>query len=246
MKRLRFKITVISSFFYVMRNIRKARRYIASDKYSEEERFELACGFMDCMRRKSRTKTVATGRENLPAEGGYILYSNHQGKYDALGILLNHNGPCSVLWERKAADRFLAREVCGLLGGQTIELTDIRDSIRAIQSIAKEVANGRRYLIFPEGGYKDNKNALQEFKTGCFKASLDSKSPIIPVAIYDSYRAMDTNTFERVTTEVHYLEPIYFEEYGKLSKAEIASLVKEKIQNKLCEIKAEKSVQKKK
>ena len=31
--------------------------------------------------------TKAYGQENLPKEGGYMMYPNHQGKYDALGIV---------------------------------------------------------------------------------------------------------------------------------------------------------------
>ena len=35
----------------------------------------------------------------------------------------------------------------------------------------KEVSEGRRYVIFPEGGYDNNKNELQEFKHGAFKVN---------------------------------------------------------------------------
>ena len=28
------------------------------------------------------------GRENIPTDSNYIMYPNHQGKYDALGIIL--------------------------------------------------------------------------------------------------------------------------------------------------------------
>lgn len=242
MKQLRFKFTVASSTVYVLSNIKKARRYIAeTDKYSDEDRFNFACQIIDHMRRRSRTTTLVFGQENLPKEGGYILYSNHQGKYDALGILLNHPGPCRVLWERHAASRFLAKECCGLLGGQTIDFEDIKDSIKVLRTITEQVKEGKRYLIFPEGRYDGNKNEMLDFKTGCFYCSLNSKAPIIPIAIYDSYKAMDDNNiFKKVTTEVHYLKPIYFEEYGEMTKSEIAALVKSRIGEKLSEIKAEK------
>ena len=36
----------------------------------------------------------------------------------------------------------------------------------------------------------------QEFKSGCFACSIKSKAPIVPVVIYDSWRSMDTNTFD--------------------------------------------------
>lgn len=37
---------------------------------------------------------------------------------------------------------------------------------------------------------------------------------MVPVVIYDSWRSMDTNTFEKVRTQVHFLPPIPYEEYG--------------------------------
>ncbi len=238
MKQLRFKYTVASSLFYVLFNIREARRYAfdKTGKYTPEQKYEKALKYMEHMRKRSRTKTVVFGKENLPTDGGYIMYSNHQGKYDALGILLNHDKPCSVLWERKAAERFLAREVCALINGKKIDHNDLRDTIRVLNEISAEAANGGRFLIFPEGGYNNNKNDLQEFKTGCFICSIKSKTPIVPVVIYDSWRAMDTNTFGKVTTEVHYLTPIQPSEYKGMSKAEICAMVKGRISDKLDEM----------
>ena len=242
MKQFKFKFTVASSTIFVLTRIKKARRYIAeTDKYTDEDRYNFACEIIDHMRKRSRTTTLVYGKENLPTEGGYILYSNHQGKYDALGILLSHPGPCRVLWERRAATRFLAKECCGLLGGQTIDFEDIKDSIKVLRTITEQVKEGKRFLIFPEGRYDGNKNEMLDFKTGCFYCSLNSKAPIIPIAIYDSYKAMDINNiFKKVTTEVHYLKPIYFEEYGEMTKSEIADLVKTRIGEKLREIKASK------
>lgn len=243
MKQLRFKYTVATSLLFALVNIRKAHKMMKNtEKYSEEDRYALALKMMNHMRKRSRTETDVFGEENLIEDGGYILYSNHQGKYDALGILLCHKKPCRVLWERHAANRFLARECNELLGGQTIELDDVRDSVRVLRTIAEEVKQGKRYLIFPEGRYDGNKNELLDFKTGCFYCSLNSRAPIIPVAIYDSYKAMDTNNFKKVKTEVHYLKPIFFEEYGKMTKAEIAELVKSRIRDKLAAIKARKTV----
>lgn len=243
MKQLRFKYTVASSLFYVLFNIREAKRYAfdTTGKYTAEQKYEKALKYIDHMRRRSRTKTLVFGKENLPTDSGYIMYSNHQGKYDALGILLNHDKPCSVLWEKKAAERFLAREVCALLNGKKIDHSDLRETIKVLNEIANEAANGGRFLIFPEGGYDNNKNELQEFKTGCFICSIKSKTPIVPVVIYDSWRAMDTNTFGKVTTEVHYLPPILPSEYEGMSKVELCELVKSRIADKLEEIKKSKN-----
>lgn len=238
MKNLRYKLVVASSPAFVTWAIPKANYMIAhKERYSEQKRWEMALTIIKHMKMRARCNTLCYGKENLPEDGGYLLYSNHQGKYDALGIFVNMPRPCSVLWEEKSANRILARQVCGLVEGKTISFTDHRNQIQALNAIAKEVAEGRAYLIFPEGGYSDNKNNLQEFKSGCFMSALKSKRPIVPVCIYDSWRAMDSNYLGKVTTEVHFLEPIYFEEYGSLKKAQISELVKARIEEKMKKIK---------
>lgn len=61
---------------------------------------------------------------------------------------------------------------------------------------------------------------------------------MVPVVIYDSYKAMNSNTFEKVITQVHFLKAIFYEEYGSLTKQQLADLVKSRIADKLEEIKA--------
>ncbi len=108
--------------------------------------------------------------------------------------------------------------------------------METIGKIITEVKDGRRYLIFPEGGYADNKNNLLKFHPGSFKIPVKTKCPIIPVAIYDSYKPFTINSIRRVTTQVHYLKPIYYEQYSGMSTREISDLVFERINNKIDEI----------
>lgn len=239
MKNLRFIFVVATSPLFMGLNLPRANYMIKHpEKYDVSQRWKMALKIVDHLRRRAFTKTDVYGLENLPKEDGYIMYSNHQGKYDALGILLSVPKPCAMLWEEKSADRPAARQVCGLVQGKTINFTDYRAQIKVLNELAKEVEEGKNYLIFPEGGYTDNKNELQEFKTGCFTCSLKSKKPIVPVVLYDSWRSMDTNKFGKVRTQIHYLEPIYYEQYGQLKKKEIADIVKEKIEAKLAELRA--------
>ncbi|MGM9646495.1 MAG: lysophospholipid acyltransferase family protein [Eubacteriales bacterium] len=238
MKDLRFKLTVASSLYYVLYAIPKANKYIKeTDKYSDEQCFDLAKDIMNFIRRRSKAATDVYGLENLPADGGYLMYSNHQGRYDALGILLSQPEPCTVLWRSDRAKQLLVKQVSKLIRAETIDPDKLLETARVIHEIEHKVAAGKRCLIFPEGYYSDNKNTLQEFKHGCFKCALGSKVPVIPVAIYDSYKAMNTNKLGKVTTQVHYLKPIFSKEYEGLTTTELAELVKSRIQEKLDEIK---------
>lgn len=237
----RFIWVVASSIFMVLWAIPYANHMIKhADEYSEEKKFRHALVIINSLRRRAFTKNIVFGRENVPKEGGMVLYSNHQGKYDALGILLALNVPCSVLWSEGPAKKFVARQVCQLINAVTINLDDMRDKVRAIVKATELVASGKRMLIFPEGGYEwDTHNNMQDFNSGCFSCSLKTKTPIVPVAIYDSYKSMNSNTFEPVKVQIHFLEPILYDEYGNLNKKELADLVKSRIQAKLDTIEAE-------
>ena len=239
MKQLRFVVGVIKGIVpMVLYHVPKANIMIHFPKrFTEKQRYKAALGIVNLERRMAITKTDVFGKENLPKEGGYIMYSNHQGKYDALGILSTHERPISILWDVHSAKHIVAKQVSRLLDCQIIDNKSGANFIPVMQNIAKEVQNGKPYLIFPEGTYTDNKNSLLEFQTGCFMASVLSKAPIVPVVLYDSYKAMDTNELLLpVRTQVHYLKPIPYQEYKDMNRKVLCAYIKDIIQKKLDEL----------
>ncbi|MCR5187942.1 MAG: 1-acyl-sn-glycerol-3-phosphate acyltransferase [Treponema sp.] len=242
MRQLRFKFSIIKTLIPVLLHyIPKAEYYLAHpQKYDTKKKYKLAQDIVKLERIASRTKNKVLGLENLPKDGGYIMYANHQGKYDALGVVSSHPRPFSILWAKKSSQAILAKQESKLLNCEIIDLDNKSTFIGSIKNIANAVKKGIPFLIFPEGKYDNNKNNLQSFHTGCFMASLLSKAPIVPVALYDSYKAMDTNNiFKRETVQIHYLKPINYEEYKDLNRRELAELVKTKIQIKINEINME-------
>ena len=85
------------------------------EKYSEEQRYQMVTHMIYLMQRSGRISTVYTGAENLPKEGGYIMYPNHQGKYDALGIIASHAATCSLVMDRNKSNGLLVKEFVDLL-----------------------------------------------------------------------------------------------------------------------------------
>lgn len=234
---LRFYYVAGSSPYFVVHMLLKYRKYMDHpEKYNREDKYRLAQHIMDHMRRRGRTKTEVFGLDNLPKDTGYIIYPNHQGKYDALGIMLYHDEPMGVLMEKKQSEKIVAKQVIDLVEGKRLDFDDPRQQLRVLNEIGHEVAAGRKYLIFPEGKWSDNKNKLQKFNSGCFRCSIASKTPIVPCVLVDSYKALNGNSLKKCTTQIHYLTPIPYEEYKDLKKTEISELVKSRIQTKLDEI----------
>jgi len=207
------------------------------DVYSDQECYDYVRYITYLMRKTGCIKTVGFGMENLPSEGGYVMYPNHQGKYDAYGIVAAHEKPLSVVMDREMSYFGLVSEIIDALRGKRMDIHNPRQGLKIINEIAEEVAQGRRYIIFPEGAYSDEKrNALWEFKPGCFKAAVKAGVPIVPVVLVDSYKAYNSPTILPVKTQVHFLPPIYPEQYHGLNSFQISDMVKKSIADKLVEL----------
>jgi 1-acyl-sn-glycerol-3-phosphate acyltransferase len=207
------------------------------ERHSVEERYALANEMVTKMNNSEGYKTITYGQEKLPKEGGYILYPNHQGKYDVLGIFTGHKKPLSFVMDEAKAHIILVAEFLMLVDGKALVLNDLRQTLRIFQEMAKEIqTTSKKFIIFPEGGYKENnQNIVEHFKPGSFKVAYMSKAPIIPVALVDSYKVYNSPLRGPVTTYVYYLDPIYYDEYKDMKTTEIASVVEERIKDKIKE-----------
>ncbi len=206
------------------------------EKYSEEDCYIVARGLVNLIIRRGRISTVTMGKEHLPEVGGYIMYANHQGKYDVLGIVASHDKPSAIVIDKTTTKKIMPRLYTNLVKGKQLDKNDPRQQVNIIHEVSEEILQGRRYLIFPEGGYADNKNNLQEFHNGSFKIPLKTKCPIVPVVLYDSYKPFGENSLKKVSTQVHYLEPIYYEQFAGMSTKELCTMVYSKINEKLIDI----------
>ena len=57
-----------------------------------------------------------------------------------------------------------------------------------------------------------------------------TKCPIVPVALIDSFKAFDTGSIDKLVVQVHFLEPMLYEEYKDMKTTEIAAEVKRRIE----------------
>lgn len=201
------------------------------DKYTEEQHYQLLKYITRKANKGGNVTIDAHGLENIPKEDGFMFFPNHQGLYDVLAILDVCPRPFSVVAKKEVANVPFLKQVFACMKAYMMDREDIRQSLEVIINVTKEVKNGRNYLIFPEGTRSKNGNELQDFKGGSFKAATKAKCPIVPVALVDSFKPFDTNTISPVTVQVHFLPPLRYEEYKEMNTKEIASLVKERIQD---------------
>jgi len=201
------------------------------NRYTEEERFALLKKMVIKANKSGRVKVEATGLNNLPGKDGFIMFPNHQGLFDALAFLESSDHPFSVVIKKEVQNIPFLKRVFAVLQAKAIDRDDVRQAMKVILDVAKEVREGRNYIIFAEGTRSKNGNQVQDFKGGSFKSAMKAKCPIVPVAIIDAFKPFDSHSIEQVTVQLHYLSPLYYEDYKEMKSTEIAKIVKERIED---------------
>lgn len=170
------------------------------------------------------------GTENIPAEGGFTMYSNHQGMFDVLAIPATCDQPLGAVLKKELKDIPFLKQVIACTKSFPMDREDVRGSMEVILAATKEVANGRNYLIFPEGTRSKNGNQMREFHAGSFKIASKAKAPIVPVALIDCYKVFDEKGCKPVSMQIHYLPVIPYEKYKDMKTPELAQMVHDRIE----------------
>ena len=178
---------------------------------------------------------VVTGLENIPQENGFMLYANHQGMFDVLAIAATCDNPLGAVLKKELYNVPFLHQIALCTHSFAMDREDVRQSLTVIQNVTEEVKKGRNYLIFPEGTRSRNGNEMLEFHGGSFRCATKSKCPIVPIALVDSYKVLDEKGSKPVRLQIHYLPPIPYEEYAGMKPAEVAQLVRSRIEAKVKE-----------
>lgn len=200
------------------------------DKYTEENMYAFLKWIDLRANRGGNVHIDVHGKENLPSEDGFMFFPNHQGLYDVLAIIEACPRPFSVVAKKEVGKIPFLKQVFACMRAFLIDRDNVRQAMQVIIDVANEVKKGRNYLIFAEGTRSKNGNRVGTFKGGSFKSATKAQCPIVPVALIDSFKPFDTNTIRPVTVQVHFMEPILYEDYKDMKTTEIAALVQDRIQ----------------
>lgn len=215
----------------------KVNKYKHIENYPLQERYGFIHRVVAIISKKGRVKLECYGLENLPAQSGYLLAPNHQGLFDPLAIFQTHEKPIRAIVKKELASTILVKDIIKMLEYVPMDRSNIRDSAKVIKYVANEVADGYNFFVFPEGTRSKDGNNILEFKGGTFKIALKAKAPIVPVAMIDCYKVFDNNTIKKTTAQIHYLKPLYYEEYKDMHTNDIAKVVHDRIETCIKETK---------
>lgn len=182
---------------------------------------------------------TVVGKENIPNEP-CLFVGNHQSNFDIPVILSNMNRttgavakkemlkiPIMSYWMKQIHCVFMDRE-------------NPREALKAIAEGVENLKNGSSMLIFPEGT-RSKSNNMGEFKKGSMRLAIKAGVPIVPVTLYDTYKAMEGNNgkIKKANAKLIIDKPIYLDGMSKEEKANISEVVQNIIQ---CNLNKEKGV----
>lgn len=208
----------------------KVNKYKHVDKYPLKERYGFIHEVVKVVTRKARVELKCYGIENLPDTPGYFIAPNHQGLFDPLAVFQTHETPVRAIVKKELTSVILVKDIIKMMEMVPMDRSNIRESAKIIKYASNELAKGTNFLVFPEGTRSKKGNEILEFKGGTFKIPLKAKAPIVPVALIDCYKVFDNNTAKKVTAQIHYLKPIYYDEYKEFSTNDIAQMVHDRIE----------------
>lgn len=227
--------------FMVIRNFFRAPAWFyhickmgnENDTHTEQERYDYLRNIVTTVNQTGRVEIEVTGQQNLPEQNGFILFPNHQGLFDVLAIMESCPNPLGIVVKKEASNIFLIKQVIAALRGMSIDRQDLKASLKVISKMTENVKQGRNYVIFPEGTRSKNGNQILDFKAGTFKSAVNAKCPIVPVALIDSFKPFDINSIRKEKVKVHFLKPLYPDQYMGLKTVEIADIVHNSIQEEI-------------
>lgn len=215
---------------------------LSKDKYKDCEKMHQITkqGCYDVMK-YGNIRMDVKGVENIPEKDGFVFYPNHQGMFDVLMFFASSPKAFAFVIKKEMQNVILVKQIIRATDSLCMDRKDLRQSVEIINTMTENIKKGKNYLIFAEGTRSKEGNKLLNFKGGSFKAAINAKCPIVPCALVDSYKVFDEKGTKMVDVSLQYLKPIVYEEYKDMKSAEIANLVKGRIEEAIASYEKERN-----
>jgi 1-acyl-sn-glycerol-3-phosphate acyltransferase len=149
------------------------------------------------------------GRDNVMAEGGAVMVSNHNYGFDF--VYLGYSSPRELHFMAKA-EMFGWNPILAWLlrSGAVFPVQRGKSDAAAIETAVQRVRAGNLLTMFPEGTRsKDGK--LMRGKTGAARIALAANAPLIPAAVIGSPQLLKGFLWWRPQIIVRFGKPVYQE-----------------------------------
>jgi len=147
-----------------------------------------------------RCQLQVEGLEHLPQGEAFVVFSNHQSKYDIPALLAGLNRAIGFVVKRELSWipglSFWMRQIHCLF----IDRRDVSGGAQALVQLAADLRrSGQGFIIFPEGTRtRDPERRVQPFRRGAIRLASDQDLPVLPVTI-DGTHLLDLPTARAAT-----------------------------------------------
>jgi 1-acyl-sn-glycerol-3-phosphate acyltransferase len=144
-----------------------------------------------------------TGAEHLRGVAPAILVANHASYIDVVVLMASLATDFRFVAKGRLASYPLIGTVIRKVGHATIEKGTVTQRLAGADDLAHLLRQGRPVLVFPEGTFF-RPPGLLPFRLGAFKAAVDARCPVVPIALRGTREVFpaDTWMFRRAPIDV--------------------------------------------
>ena len=215
-------------------NLKKYAKHL--DKYPRALRFSKMRNLSKHILRALGAEITVFGLENLPMDTSFCLVANHMSMIDPLPFMVNYNKPLTFVGKKELLDMPMVPTALRSIEGEFLDRENLRQSLKVMLRVEEDLKkNEKSWMIFPEGTrIRDQLLPVDNFHHGTFRPATKAGVPIVPAAIYGSFRLLKAKPqFKKYPVLISILKPITQEEYAKMPTSDIAVLTRDAIQREI-------------
>lgn len=220
----------VTYFFY----LKRWAKNIA--KYPRELRFSKLRQLSKKIVRALNIELNVFGLENLPTDSNFFLVSNHMSICDPLPYIVSHEKPVAFVGKIELLKTPFVPAAMKVIESDFIDRDNLRQSLKVMLKVEEDLKKHEKsWMIFPEGTrIRDQLMRVAEFHHGTFRPAIKANVPIVPAAIYGSFRVLKKKPqFKKYPVSVSFLKPLTPEEYQGMNTSDVAALLRDNIQREI-------------
>lgn len=205
------------------------------EKYSIDKRYKKLRKLLRNVSNGFNVEYYVTGLENLPNETYYIV-ANHLSSFDPLALISIIEKPSTFVAKKEVLKMPFIGTAVKDIDGKFIDRKDLKQSLKVMLKVEDDLkAKQKNWIIFPEGTRnKDPLMNIKEFHHGTFRPAFRSKTPIVPVCLYGTFRVFKSKpSYKKYPVFISFLKPLYPSDYEHMTTNEIAKYCHDEIQKEL-------------
>ncbi len=183
--------------------------------------------YVDLALTLGQARVHATGLEQTPKEGRFLLVCNHLSEVDP-PVLLKYfrKSQLAFITKQENTSMFLVGPLMHKILCQPLNRENDREALKTILTCIRLLKEDEASVaVFPEGYIKPDRK-LHHFRSGVFKIATKTKVPIVVCTLTNTL-AVFRNFYRLKSTDIHLhlVKTIQPEEYADMTTVEISDMV---------------------